>query len=745
MSTLDFSNKNFQTAASFIQYTQEFIFLTGKAGTGKTTFLKYIKDRCGKKYVLTAPTGVAAINAGGVTLHSFFQLPIGTFIADYRKSWGEEDQYIINKHQLLAKLRINSTKRKLMRELELLIIDEISMVRADTLDAVDQVLRHIRNRYQEPFGGVQLLFIGDLYQLPPVVRNSELQILSQYYNSPFFFDALALKEQAPICVELDKIYRQEDRGFIRILNHIRNNEMEQDDYEALQERYVPGFVPDGDAGVITLTSHNAQASEINQNELIKLRSPEEVLKARVSGDFPDNAYPIEEELTIKVGAQVMFIKNDKGENRRFYNGKIGQVNRINKVKNEIEIYFPKEKDTIIIQPEKWENIRYQLNESNNKIEEDVIGTFEQFPFRLAWAVTIHKSQGLTFDEAVVDAGKSFAPGQVYVALSRLTSLKGLVLRSKITPQSVIVDQRIIDYMNKKRDADLWDDKLQSGKSEFLRNTLLMTFQWSDFIQRIELYLEESVSVLTQDVIVSHDHYRTALLKWRKLESVGRDFAGQLHILFVGKKWDKLLERIQAAKEWMVQQLVQSSLEPLEQWQQELKVQKGGAKAAVVLRFVLLQLKLKIAAMEQAEAAAEELTQTGDTGKALERLKGEVAPVAEEKEVQKEKAAEKPVSSAYTTYEMFKNRMSIEEIVQKRRMVRSTISGHLTDFILTGQVSPADLMPMQRMYDILDIIKQNPADKLGDLKQKLGEHTTYEEIKWTLAYHKYQKSLEEKPG
>lgn len=741
MSTLDFSNKNFQTAASFIQYTQEFIFLTGKAGTGKTTFLKYIKDRCGKKYVLTAPTGVAAINAGGVTLHSFFQLPIGTFIADYRKSWGEEDQYIVNKHQLLSKLRINSTKRKMMRELELLIIDEISMVRADTLDAVDHVLRHIRNRHHEPFGGVQLLFIGDLYQLPPVVRNNELQILSQYYNSPFFFDALALKEQAPICIELDKIYRQEDRGFIRILNHIRNNEMEQDDYEVLQERYVPGFVPDADAGVITLTSHNAQAYEINQNELIKLRSPEEVLKARVSGDFPDNAYPIEVELTIKVGAQVMFVKNDKGENRRFYNGKIGKVNRIIKAKNEIEVYFPKEKDTIIIQPEKWENIRYQLNESNNKIEEDVIGTFEQFPFRLAWAVTIHKSQGLTFDEAVVDAGKSFAPGQVYVALSRLTSLKGLVLRSKITPQSVIVDQRIIDYMNKKRDADLWDDKLQSGKSEFLRNTLLMTFQWSDFIQRVELYLEESVSVLTQDVIVSHDHYRTALLKWRKLESVGRDFAGQLYVLFAEKKWGKLLERIQAAKEWMVQQLAQSSLEPLEQWRQELKVQKGGAKAAVVLRFVLLQLRLKTAAMEQAEAAAEELTQTGDIGKALERLKDEAAPAAEEKEVQK--AAEKPVSSAHTTYEMFKNRMSIEEIVEKRRMVRSTISGHLTDFILTGQVSPADLMPIERMYDILDIIKQNPADKLGDLKQKLGEHTTYEEIKWTLAYHKYQKSLEEK--
>lgn len=742
MDSFDFSNKNFKTAADFIRYTDEFIFLTGKAGTGKTTFLKYIKDRCEKKYILTAPTGVAAINAGGVTLHSFFQLPIGTFIADYHKSWGEDDSFIVNRHQLLSKIRIASSKRKLMREMELLIIDEISMVRADMLDAVDVLLRHIRQKPDMPFGGVQLLVIGDLFQLPPVVKQHELSLLAEYYQSPFFFDAHCLREQSPICIELDKIYRQDDPAFITLLNNIRNNELEAEDFQLLQEKYVPGFSPQANDGVITLTSHNAQADELNQTELARLPGAGIILKAKVSGDFPENAFPIESEMTLKVGAQIMFMKNDKGEARRYYNGKIGMVNQIDLDKNEIEIYFSKEKTKLNIQPEKWENIRYKLNDNDNKIEEDVVGTFEQFPFRLAWAVTIHKSQGLTFEEAVIDAGRSFAAGQVYVALSRLTSLKGLILRSKITPASIHTDPRIIQYMSARKDAARWTERLELGKRQYLFQKMVESFSWTNFILRIDAYLEESVSILTRDVVATHPAFRDGMGHIRQMEQVGRDFSTQIYNLYKEESFAKLAERMDAAKAWMDNIVAVHLVLPWQQWQKELVVVKGGAKAAQIVRYFLRQLKMKMRDMQGIVAAGKKLAETLNINDALEKMHEQ--PEVDSGRLPSDLPEEKPkkIKSSVISFEMFtRQNLSVDEVAAQRGMVRSTIISHLAQHVASGELPIEKLMPMEQMFQILDIIKQNPTDGLADLKMKLQDAVSYEDIRLVQAHLSMQKEKE----
>ncbi|MGI8633811.1 MAG: ATP-dependent DNA helicase, partial [Segetibacter sp.] len=443
MST-DASNTIFQKAVAFVNQTNKHLFLTGKAGTGKTTFLKYIKNNTFKKMAVVAPTGVAAINAGGVTIHSFFQLPFGPFLPSDKGVWGEFSGEINNRNSLLKNLRLQRSKRQVIKELDLLIIDEISMVRADLLDAVDTVMRHVRKQPLIPFGGVQMVYIGDLFQLPPVAKSEEWEILQQYYKSPFFFDAQVLQYVSPPFIELKKIYRQKDDVFINILNNIRNNCCTAYDLEVLHQHYHPEFSPRKAENYITLCSHNYKADEINQRELNKLPGKLYTYDAKITGEFYERSYPAEKQLQLKQGAQIMFIKNDKGEVRKFYNGKIGTVTRIEREK--IAVTFPNEKEELEIEQEKWQNVRYDYNKENDALEEEELGTFTQYPIRLAWAITIHKSQGLTFEKAIIDAGASFAAGQVYVSLSRLTSLQGLVLKSRILPNCISTDRRVVDFV-----------------------------------------------------------------------------------------------------------------------------------------------------------------------------------------------------------------------------------------------------------------------------------------------------------
>ncbi|MBC7904725.1 MAG: AAA family ATPase, partial [Gemmatimonadaceae bacterium] len=487
----DSSNSIFQLAAELVTNTSRHIFLTGKAGTGKTTFLKYIRGRLNKKTIVVAPTGVAAINAGGVTMHSFFQLPFGPYVPrSIAPRFGEGGSDTTDKHSLFKNIRFNTEKRELLQELELLIIDEVSMVRCDMLDAIDAILRQFRKNPFVPFGGVQVLYIGDLFQLPPVVSDTEWDILQECYKSPFFFNAKIIEEAPPLYIELKKIYRQNEQHFIDVLNAVRTNTLNAEQLQVLNDRFDPDFVP-VDEKYITLTTHNRRADAINRTELSKLPGTEYVFKGEVKNEFSEKSFPTDIELPLRVGAQVMFIKNDPSPEKRFYNGKLATVTTI----SDEEIVVMVDGNELKLEKETWKNIRYTYEGGDAGIQEEELGSFTQFPIRHAWAITIHKSQGLTFERAIIDAGASFAAGQVYVALSRCTSLEGLVLYSFINRSAISTDNRVLEFARKEVAALELEKVLEKEKLRYLFAQLNKAFDW----QRITV----SISEFTSNVPMKH--------------------------------------------------------------------------------------------------------------------------------------------------------------------------------------------------------------------------------------------------
>jgi len=461
-------NPELQLALDFVRYTNRNIFLTGKAGTGKTTFLHSLKQLAPKRMIVVAPTGVAAINAGGVTIHSFFQLPFHPHIPSFYSDPGISDIHEAPSY------KISREKVNIIKTLDLLIIDEISMVRADLLDAVDSVLRRFRKK-ELPFGGVQLLMIGDIQQLPPVVKDDEWQILSRYYNSAFFFSSLALKHTDYVTIELRHIYRQRDLEFIELLNRIRNNNLDQTVLKDLNKCYNPDFNHDANPGYITLTTHNSQAAEINDTRLGRLPGKVFSFKADLQGEFPEYSYPTFPVLILKEGAQVMFVKNDISRDKLYFNGKIGIVEHIDR--ETIIVKCPGIGPAITVEKAEWQNVKYSLNEQTKEIVETVIGTFIQFPLKLAWAITIHKSQGLTFDKAVIDAKAAFAHGQVYVALSRCRTLEGIVLSTPLRGNVIKNDPAVTGFINEASRKQPDKETLTEARQAYQQD---MLFELLDF-------------------------------------------------------------------------------------------------------------------------------------------------------------------------------------------------------------------------------------------------------------------------
>jgi hypothetical protein len=742
MSVIETTNPDFDLAVQYVCQTDKPIFLTGKAGTGKTTFLRYIREHCPKKMAVVAPTGVAAINAGGVTMHSFFQLPFGTFIADHKTEWGGGSMEINNRHSLLKGLRLNHNKRQLIQELELLIIDEVSMLRCDMLDAIDTVLRHIRLKYEQAFGGVQVLFIGDLYQLPPVVNREEWQLMTPYYRSPFFFDALVLQEARIVNIELKKIYRQQDVEFISVLNSIRNNMADAEDMKVLERRYNPGFAPNAEEGYVLLTSHNAKADVVNKTELEKLPNKVHYFDAVVKGDFGDRISPVEKMMPLKEGAQVMFVKNDKGENRRYYNGKIVKVSRIELGKVFVVLDDQSEME---LEKETWRNINYKYNPENDEVDEEELGSFTQYPVRLAWAITIHKSQGLTFEKAIVDAGASFAPGQVYVALSRLTSLNGLVLHTRINPSQVMTDERVVRY-TEQMDTQLdLESELQELQKLFAAKKLLESF---DLEKLCEAYKENYLGFAKSAIPDKADAVICAL-KWsekaNELQTVATKFNQHLHYIFgAGTRPDyaHLQERTVAAAQYFATEL--ALLEhALKDHVEEFKIKQKTKKYIAQLRYILLLLQRKKMQIDQASKLAKGLNQGTNIASLLDMIAEDKKQfvAAQSKEEEQILSAKKEVGvSKITTFDMYKSGKTIEEIATARSMAISTIEGHLTSFVGSGELEVTEFVSPSELSLVLKKIKELDGLSGTMLKENLPAEITYTKLRAVIAYHLRMKEL-----
>ncbi|MBU0972489.1 MAG: helix-turn-helix domain-containing protein [Proteobacteria bacterium] len=585
-------NPELQLAANFVQNTGCNIFLTGKAGTGKTTFLHRLKKNTEKRLIVTAPTGVAAINAGGVTLHSFFQLPFGPFIPGSQTTEA-------NRQRLF---RFSKEKIRIIKSLDLLIIDEISMVRADLLDAVDAVLRRHR-RNDQPFGGVQLLMIGDLHQLSPVAKPSEWQLLQPYYASVYFFSSHALGQTQFHTIELTHIFRQSDVNFIQLLNRVRDNRLDAPSAALLNQRYIQDFTPDDDQGYITLTTHNKNADVMNLTRLGALTGKQYSFKAEISGDFPEYIFPTPGILLLKEGAQVMFLRNDASGEKQYYNGKIGRIKHISN--QNIRILCPGDSDEILVAPVEWENIRYTLNPENQEVEQEVIGKFKQYPLKLAWAITIHKSQGLTFEKAVIDAKSAFAHGQVYVALSRCKTLGGMVLSAPIPPQGIETDEAVLDFTEKIRQNRPSKTLLGAAETDYQQHLLLECFDFNFLHNRLN-YLTRLLQTNAKLVQISGltDINRIKESAEKNIFRVGENFGHQLKTLF---KVDRLpgsdphvLERLGKASAWFQDQFAQNFDGIVQTLHLETDNRELGKKLSTALENLKKEIAIKRAGIKCCE-------------------------------------------------------------------------------------------------------------------------------------------------
>lgn len=710
------SNTEIALARQIIENTDTHVFLTGKAGTGKTTFLRRLVAESTKRLVVLAPTGIAAINAGGVTIHSFLQIPFSPYIPGVNYS---REQF-----------RVSERKKRLIRSLDLIVIDEISMVRADLLDNMDAVLRRYRDRHR-PFGGVQLLMIGDLQQLSPVAKEEEWALLSNHYNSLYFFASHALQQTEFVTIELKTVYRQSDERFLALLNAVRTNTLDSDSIAALNSRYLPHFVPPADKAYVRLVTHNYQADRINQERLKALTTPEFSFTAVVEGNFPASSYPTAETLLLKVGAQVMFVKNDSSIEHRYFNGMLGEVASM--TQQSIVVKAHDSGDLIEVEREKWQNTRYALNERTKEIEEVVEGSFEQYPLRTAWSITIHKSQGLTFDYAIINVSGSFAHGQAYVALSRCKTLEGMVLSAPISGSNVIEDATVLHFTQGIEQQHPTSEKVEQMERNYLLHRVSDLFSFSALQQEVqgfvrildEFYYKTFAGVVADFKKAQHDFEVQVVgvaerfyLQYAQLLAQTADYAADT----------TLQERLKKGADYFNQQL-----QPL--WQLLLNTplstnNKETAKRTKKVREDLFEsLRLKTALLRHVAAQGFEL-------KAFQQARinvllgdGKDSSSASGKKKAEKTPKEKKIPTGELTLQLYKAGKRIEDIARERNLTTGTIFSHLAQQVEAGRLPLYDLVPPQQIARITAFYTQNPSPStLTEARKAIGEDVEFAAIR-----------------
>ncbi len=685
-------NEELRIAWDYVEHTGTSVFLTGKAGTGKTTFLRMLKERSAKTMIVVAPSGVAAINAGGVTIHSFFQLPLSPYVpgAVSRERYG-----------------FSREKLRIVRSLDLLVIDEISMVRSDTLDAVDDVLRRYR-RDSRPFGGVQLLMIGDLRQLSPIVTASDMALLRDNYSTPYFFGSHALERTDYVTLQLTKVFRQQDDRFVTLLNHVRDCCLDSGDMQLLASRLNPSFRPPVNSGYIRLTTHNHQADAYNEKEMSRLPGHTSCYTASISGTFPETSFPTGHSLELKPGAQVMFIKNDLSDDHRYYNGKIGHV--VSVAHGHVTVKCEGDASAIDVYPDEWENTVYRINEETNEIETDVQGRFRQLPLKPAWAITIHKSQGLTFDRAIIDAGSSFAPGQVYVALSRCRSIEGLVLATPVTPAVIMNDSAVSDYIShQERLARESIAKLPQLKGDYELELLRLLFLFRD--------IGNLLSRLTR--VVSETFSKMFPVALDRLERAGDEFGER--IIAVSDKWLAQLNcmTVDNITDSAFQERLKRSCRYFSDalsgvfgdWTESLPKIKSDNKQASrrvadITSDFLAALRCHVILLDSIATSGFRATDfLSQRQHALIESSSSAASASKKSRRKSKTPQPKPErpDTRQVTLGMIRHGMSPAEIAACRSLTLSTIYNHLVTLVGSGDMSPDDIIPRERINKIVQAI------------------------------------------